>query len=111
MKDDGGDENYHMFAVDLNGGESRDLTPFPGVRAGVMDDLEEQEDQMLIEMNQRRADVFDVYRLNLKTGEMVMTAENPGNYVGYLTDHDGKVRVAIAKDAAENLNVILYRGR
>ena len=109
LKDDGGDENYHIYAVDLTNGKTSDLTPFPGVRAGVMDDLEDQDDEMLIEMNQRRADVFDVYRLNLKTGEMVMVAENPGNYVGYLTDHEGKVRVAMAKEAEENLNVLLYR--
>ena len=38
-----------------------------------------------------------------------MVAENPGNYVGYLTDHDGKVRVAMAKEAEQNLNVLLYR--
>ncbi len=109
LKDDGGDENYHIYAVDLTNGKTSDLTPFPGVRAGVMDDLEDQDDEMLIEMNQRRADVFDVYRLNLKTGEMVMVAENPGNYVGYLTDHEGKVRVAMAKEAEENRNVLLYR--
>lgn len=109
MKDDGGDENYHLYAVDLKDERTRDLTPFPGVRAGIMDDLEDQEDEMLIELNQRRPDVFDIYRLNLKTGEMVMTVENPGNFVGYLTDHDGKVRVAMAKEAEDNLNVILYR--
>ena len=109
MKDDGGDENYHIYAVDLADGQTRDLTPFPGVRAGVTDDLEDRDDEMLIDMNQRRPDVFDVYRLNLKSGDLTMIAENPGNYVGYLTDHDGKVRVALAKEAEENLNVILYR--
>ena len=109
LKDDGGDENYHLFAVDLVSGKTRDLTPFPGVRAGVVDDLEDVENEMLIDLNQRRPDVFDVYRLNVTTGEMQMVAENPGNYVGYLTDHEGKVRVAMAKEAEQNLNVLLYR--
>ena len=109
LKDDGGDENYHLYAVDLASGQTRDLTPFPGVRAGIVDDLEDLEDEVLIDMNQRRLDVFDVYRLNVKTGAMTMVAENPGNYVGYLTDHEGKVRVAMAKDAEQNLNILLYR--
>ena len=109
LKDDGGDENYHLFAVDIVSGQTRDLTPFPGVRAGIVDDLEDLEDEVLIDMNQRRLDVFDVYRLNVKTGAMTMVAENPGNYVGYLTDHEGKVRVALAKDADQNQNILLYR--
>lgn len=109
MKDDGGDENYHIFSVDLDTGISKDLTPFSGVRAGIMDVLEDFEDEMLVQMNQRRKDVFDVYRLNLKTGELKMIVENPGNFVGYLSDHAGRVRVAMAKDSAENLNILLYR--
>lgn len=109
LKDDGGDENYHLYAVDAVSGQTRDLTPFPGVRAGIVDDLEDIEDEVLIDMNRRRLDVFDVYRLNVKTGEMTLVAENPGNYIGYLTDHAGKVRVALAKDAEQNQNILLYR--
>ena len=109
LKDDGGDENYHLFAVNLTSGKTQDLTPFAGVRVGVVDDLEEVENEMLISMNQRRADVFDVYRLNLLNGEMKMVVENPGDFVGYLTDHAGKIRLAMAKNAAENQNVVLYR--
>ena len=109
LKDDGGDENYHLYAVDIVSGQTRDLTPFPGVRDGIVDDLEDIEDEVLIDMNQRRLDVFDVYRLNVKTGEMTLVAENPGNYIGYLTDHAGKVRVALAKDAEQNRNILLYR--
>ncbi len=109
LKDDGGDENFHLFAVDLISGQTRDLTPFPGVRAGVVDDLEDVDHEILIDMNQRRPDVFDVYRLNVATGEMSMVVENPGNFVGYMTDHEGKVRVALAKEAEQNLNIVLYR--
>lgn len=109
MKDDGGDENYHIFSVDIEAGTTRELTPFPGVRAAVMDVLEDVEDEMLIQMNQRRSDVFDVHRIHLTSGRIEMVAENPGNYVGYLTDHEGKVRLAMAKEAAENQNVLLYR--
>ncbi len=109
LKDDGGDENYHLYAVNLTSGKTQDLTPFAGVRVGVVDDLEEVENEMLISMNQRRPDVFDVYRLNLISGEMKMVVENPGDFVGYLTDHAGKIRLAMAKNAAENQNVVLYR--
>lgn len=109
LKDDGGDENYHLYAVNLITGKTLDLTPFPGVRVGVVDDLEEVENEILISMNQRRPDVFDVHRLNLSNGELKLVVENPGNYLGYLTDHTGKIRVALAKNAEENQNLVMYR--
>ena len=33
LQDVGGDENFHLFATELATGKTRDLTPFPGVRA------------------------------------------------------------------------------
>jgi len=46
--------------------------------------------------------------LNLKTGEMNMLAENPGNIQGWMFDHDGKLRVALAIVDGVNTS-ILYR--
>ena len=34
--------------------------------------------EVLIQMNQRQKEVFDVYRLDVETGELTMTGENPG---------------------------------
>ena len=52
-KDNGGDENYHLFAVAPTGGEPRDLTPFPGVRVSIIDDLQDDPTHLLIQTNQR----------------------------------------------------------
>ncbi|PKN03604.1 S9 family peptidase [Candidatus Dependentiae bacterium HGW-Dependentiae-1] len=98
FRDNNGDENSHVFVVDREGGPVRDLTPFDGVRVGLEDELEDNEQEVLIDMNKRDKKVFDVYRLNVVTGELVLVAQNPGNIVGWLTDHAGKVRVAIATD-------------
>ena len=46
--------------------------------------------------------VFDVYRINVNTGAMDMIAENPGNYTGWGTDWDGKLRIAITTDGVNN---------
>ena len=98
LQDDGGDENFHLYAVDADGGNRRDLTPFPGVRVGVVDDLRDDEDHLLISMNKRDARVFDVFRLNTRTGDMEPVAENPGGVSSWITDHDGKVRAAVQTD-------------
>ena len=107
VQDRGGDENFHVYITNVEGTASRDLTPFEKVRAGVLDDLEDDPRHMLISMNQRDPEVFDVYRCELATGELTQIAENPGNITGWLTDHDGRLRVAYETDGVNSS--LLYR--
>ena len=106
-QDAGGDENFHVYITDINGSEVRDLTPFEKVRAGIIDDLEDDPNHMLIDMNKRNPEVFDVYRCDINTGELVQIAENPGGIIGWMTDHDGKLRAAIETDGVNTS--FLYR--
>lgn len=94
MQDKGGDENHHIYSVARDGSDVRDMTPFDGVKSGIVDQLEEDDEHILIEMNKRDRRVFDVYRLNVLTGALELIAENPGTIVGWGTDHDGKLRLA-----------------
>lgn len=106
-KDFGGDENFHILAVNAKTGQITDLTPYEGVRAGLEDDLEDDPDHILVGHNQRDPEVFDVYRVNVHTGDSVLVAENPGNIVGWQTDHAGRVRAAITSDGLNT--TLLYR--
>ncbi len=106
-RDNAGDENYHLFSVDINGNNLKDLTPFENVRVNLVDELEDSKNEILIEMNKRNPEIFDVYRLNFETGEMEMTAQNPGNVSGWGTDHDGKIRIAMTTDGVNT--GIMYR--
>jgi dipeptidyl aminopeptidase/acylaminoacyl peptidase len=108
LKDQGGDENFKLFAVDADGSNPRGLTDFEGVKTRIIDDLEDNPDEVIISMNKRKAEVFDPYRLNIQSGELTMLAENPGNIQAWMTDHDGKLRLAIAIVDKVN-NSILYR--
>ena len=108
LKDEDGDENFHIFGVNMDGSDLRCYTPFDGVRASIIDDLEEIPDQVLIGMNKRNPEVFDPYRLDLKTGELIQLAENPGNWQGWMTDHKGVLRSVTAIVDGVNTQ-ILYR--
>ncbi|HKK82369.1 MAG TPA: S9 family peptidase [Prolixibacteraceae bacterium] len=107
LQDTGGDENYQLYGVNIDGSDFRGLTVFEGVRTRIIDELEGNDDEVLIGLNKRDARVFDPYRLNIVTGEMIMLAENPGNIVGWIPDHDGKLRLAIASDGVNQ--TYLYR--
>jgi len=108
IKDFGGDENFHIVSVNRDGTGLRDLTPFPGVRAEIVDELLDDDSHMLIALNRRKKEVFDVFRLNLETGVMNRIAENPGNIVNWITDHNGALRVAVTTDGTNR--TLLYRG-
>ena len=106
-KDIGGDENYHLFAVSRTGGEPRDLTPFPGVKVSVIDDLEDDPTHVLIQTNQRDKEVFDAYRLDVSTGKSQLVAQNPGNINSWITDWQGRIRAATTTDGVNTS--LLYR--
>lgn len=108
LRDNGGDENFALYGVDLNGKNPRCLTCFEKVRTQIIDDLEDQPDFVIVGLNKRSPMVFDPYRLNIVTGEMTMLAENPGNIQGWMTDHEGKLRVATAIVDGVNTQ-LLYR--
>ncbi len=107
VRDKGGNENFHLFAVNKDGSNEKDLTPFDGVRAQIIDNLEDNQDEMIIGLNKRIPQVFDPYRLNINTGEMDLLYENPGNITGWGTDHDGKLRLAYVTNGVDN--TIMYR--
>ncbi len=107
VQDKGGDENFKLYAVNIDGSNEKTLTPFEKVRVGIIDDLEENPDEMIIQMNKRDPRVFDAYRININSGEMKMVAQNPGNISGWVTDWDGKIRIASTTDGVNTS--ILYR--
>src|SRR5215813_8457649 len=88
-KDFKGDENFHLVSVDADGTNLVDLTPFDKVRVEMIDYRIDDDDEMIIGMNKRNPETFDAYRINLKTGELTLIAENPGNIMRWITDHAG----------------------
>jgi dipeptidyl aminopeptidase/acylaminoacyl peptidase len=97
MQDNDGDENFHLFGVDLVTGTVRDFTPFQGVRAGPVADEKAFPDELLLTMNARNRSLFDVYRLSLKTGGLVLDTENPGDVAGWSADAKLQIRAAQIK--------------
>jgi dipeptidyl aminopeptidase/acylaminoacyl peptidase len=106
-KDNAGDENYHLYSVDRDGKNERDLTPFPDVRVTMVDDLEDNPTDVIIQTNQRDKQIFDAYRLNVITGKITLAAQNPGNIQQWITDWEGKIRAATTTDGVNTS--LLYR--
>jgi dipeptidyl aminopeptidase/acylaminoacyl peptidase len=94
MQDSGGDENFHVFRVDLADGKTTDITPYKGARAAVEEISDKQPTTLLITMNDRDAHVFDLYKVDLLTAKRTLLAQNDDNFAGFQVDNDMNVRFA-----------------
>ena len=109
VKDFGGDENFHVVSVNLQGEDLKDLTPGEKVRAQIIDGLIDDDKHIIVSHNRRDAKVFDVFRTNVASGEEKLIAQNPGNITAWMTDHDGKLRLAVTTDGVNT--TMLYRAK
>lgn len=96
LQDTGGDEDWHLFRVDLTTNHVSDLTPFEHVQAQVIEYTKHHPTRMVLGLNRRDQRYHDAYLLDLMTGDMQLIAENPGDVVGWVADAELAVRGAMA---------------
>ncbi len=94
LQDSAGDENWHVYLVDLTRGETTDLTPIEGVHARIDGVSHKIPEEILVGLNDRDPKLHDIWRLNLVTGKKKLVEENTG-YAGFVNDDDYNVRFAI----------------
>lgn len=99
LQDKGGNENYHLFGVDVDGSNKKELTPYEGVRVGVLEMLKDDDDHIVIQMNKENPQQEEPYLLNINSGEIdklyTVKAGDPP-VAGYSFDQKGNLR-AIAR--------------
>ena len=93
-QDAAGDENFHLFAVDLDLHNVRDLTPWQGVRAESVASSSKFPERMLVALNLRNRKLIDVDPVDLPTGAVELDTKNPGDVAGWLADDNMIVRAA-----------------
>ena len=96
LQDADGNENFHLYSVNINTNIVRDLTPFQGVKAQVIGLEPEFPDEILVGLNLNNPQKFDVYRINLKNGAVEFDTDNPGNIIGWRADARFKIMAALA---------------
>jgi dipeptidyl aminopeptidase/acylaminoacyl peptidase len=116
--DRGGDENFHVFAVDPAAAPepatgvppARDLTPGAAVRAELIDTPRSEPDTLIVGLNERDPQVSDVYRVSISSGQKTLLIKNTQNVAGWSTDRLGHVRVAERTTATGDHEVLRVDG-
>ncbi len=94
LQDKDGDENWHVYMVDLEKGETKDLTPQEGIRAQIESVSHKRPEEILVGLNDRDPQLHDVYLVNLLTGEKTLAQENPG-FAEFIIDDDYNIRFGV----------------
>ena len=107
----GASENMEpgLFAVNIDGNNKRELLSFPNTKIRLISSGPLSDGQVLVSLNKRDSTVFDAYRLNMKTGNLSLLFQNPGNITKWYSDPTGKLRMAIASDGVNE--TLLYRDK
>eukprot|EP00913_Durusdinium_trenchii_P008969 g8435.t1 len=99
LQDANGNEIHHLYSIHLQSREVRDLTPFRGVSAMLVGREPKLPSELLVGMNRRDRRIFDVYRVNLKTGAVKLDTKNPGGVTRWTADARLQVRAGMSANA------------
>ena len=94
IQDKDGDENWHVYATDLQMKETRDLTPFPATQARIQHGSRRFPNEILVGLNNRDPRFHDVHRVNILTGEIALVQRND-EFAEFVTDEQFAVRLGV----------------
>jgi dipeptidyl aminopeptidase/acylaminoacyl peptidase len=94
MQDEGGTEDFHIYAVTIATGEARDLTPIAGVQARIHDMSLDEPNVAAVEINDRDKAWHDLYRIDITTGERELLFENRQELSRIVLDRQLRPRLA-----------------
>ena len=102
VKDNDGDENYNVWAVDPTAAKaegkdvppSRNLTDAKGARAFIYDVPKKAPDTIFVGLNDRDAAWHDLYKVSISTGKRELLRKNTDRISRWVFDLDGTLRLA-----------------
>jgi dipeptidyl aminopeptidase/acylaminoacyl peptidase len=101
FQDEGGDEDFHTFAVEVATREVRNLTPIKGVQAQMFGFSLDFPDTIAVGLNERDKSWHDVFLIDIRSGKRELLFENKDELSGIALDRQFKPRLATKTRAKE----------
>jgi dipeptidyl aminopeptidase/acylaminoacyl peptidase len=101
MQDEGGTEDWHIYAVDIETQAVRDLSPIAGVQARVQETSLDHPGVLALAINDRDKSWHDIYRVDIGTGERELIWENRQELADIVLDRQLQPRLALKTRAKE----------
>ena len=104
LQDRAGDEDWHVYSVDLDAGKTIDLTPLEGVHAQIQGVSHRFPQEVVVGLNDRDPAYHDLYSVDILTAERMLIQRND-DFAELLIDDDYRVRLGarITPDGGSDL--------
>lgn len=107
FQDNIGLDELRLYILNISTLNLREILVLPKGKMNLIGRSKKEPDVVSIRMNKRDPANFDVYRLNIKTGDLKPYLINPGDITQWYPDADGKIRLVKQSDGVDE--AILYR--
>lgn len=116
VQDKGGDENYHVYAVNPNDPIdaklgvplARNITDIDGVRAAIYAVPESMPGKLYVGLNDRDASYHDLYLVDIQSGERELIHENTNKISSWTFDHNDELRMAVRSTDEGGTEILNY---
>jgi len=114
VQDKGGDENYHLYAVDPSSRaagipEARDLTPTAGIRAMIYALPKNNHDQIILGINDRDPAWHDLYSVDISSGAKTLITKNEHGFNAFYFDLNYNLSLASKSTADAGTELLLHK--
>lgn len=109
VQDKNGDENWRLYAVDLQSNAVQDLTPFEGVQARLIEVSPKYSGEVIVGLNHRNPQWHDIYRINLVTGERTLLLQHD-RFTDVAMDDEYRLRYAFQMTPDGGLGIYVPSG-
>lgn len=106
-EDESKERKSDLFVINKDGSKQVQLSSNEKTRVRVIEDQLIDDKYIIVASNKRDSTVFDVYRLNVRNGDMDIAAKNPGNVTEWMTDNKGVLKIAVTSDGVNE--TLMYR--
>lgn len=96
-----------LYVVNKQGDQPREILSEGPLRLKFISSSRIMNNQLLLALNKRDSTFFDAYKLDIKSGTLKLTEENPGNISQWIADEDGNLKLAI--ESKGDTETLLYR--
>lgn len=100
-------DEFKVYTLDVATLKIKSLLDLNKVRIRILNRNRQTPDLITVSLNKRDPGTFDVYRLNVKTGDLKLYLKNPGNVTRWYPGPDGSIRLAKSSDGVNE--TVLFR--
>jgi dipeptidyl aminopeptidase/acylaminoacyl peptidase len=106
IQDEGGTEDWHVYAAPVAGGPAQDLTPLSGVNARIQELSLDEPNAIAVALNDRDKAWHDVYRIDIATGARELIYENDKQLAEIMLDRQLRPQLAIKTREREGGHIV-----